>query len=135
MSITEADDRVGPIDTILMMGNNFCLFANPRRARWLLRRFHRLTSPQGRIVAESRDPHRTTDPFHLALHAANRREGRMAGAIRVRVRYRGYCTSWFDLLLVSREEMAEILSGTGWRIARLIESAGPSFTAVIEKEE
>jgi SAM-dependent methyltransferase len=135
MSITKVDGRVGPIDTILMMGNNFCLFGNPGRARRLLRRFHRLTSPQGRIVAESRDPHRTTDPFHLAVHAANRREGRMAGEIRVRVRYQGYCTPWFDLLLVSRGEMAEIVNGTGWRIARVIESAGPTFTAVIEKEE
>jgi SAM-dependent methyltransferase len=135
MSVTDVDDRVGPIDTILMMGNNFSLFGSPRRARRLLRRFHRLTSPQGRIVAEALDPYRTTDPFHLAIHAANRRKGRLAGEIRVRVRYQGYCTSWIDLLLVSREEMAEIVTGTGWRIARVIESPGPTFTAVIEKEE
>ena len=131
----EVDDRIGPIDTILMMGNNFSLFGNPRRARRLLRRFHRLTSPRGRIVAESLDPHRTTEPFHLALHAANRRQGRMPGEVRVRVRYKAYCTSWFDLLLVSREEMAGIVTGTGWRIARVIESTGPTFTAVLEKEE
>jgi SAM-dependent methyltransferase len=135
MSLAEVDDRVGPVDTVLMMGNNFGLFGNPRRARRLLRHFHRLTSPPGRIVAESLDPHRTSDPFHLALHAANRARGRMAGEIRMRVRYKVYCTPWLDLLLVSREEMTGIVSGTGWRIVRVIESAGRTFTAVLEKEE
>jgi len=52
-SITSVSARLGEFDTVLMFGNNFGLFGNPRRARWLLRRLHGLTSPTARIVAES----------------------------------------------------------------------------------
>ena len=40
LSITQASrNKLGQVDTIVMMGNNFGLFASPKRARWLLRRF------------------------------------------------------------------------------------------------
>lgn len=79
ISVTEIDERVGPIDTIVMMGNNFGLFGSPRRARRLLRRFHSIGSDRKRIVAEVIDPHTTDDPDHLAYHERNRRRGRLAG--------------------------------------------------------
>ena len=47
---------LGEFDTVVMFGNNFGLFGNPRRARWLLQRLRNLTSPAARIVAESRNP-------------------------------------------------------------------------------
>lgn len=37
-------DTLGTFETVLMMGNNFGLFANPRRAKWMLRRLKKLTS-------------------------------------------------------------------------------------------
>ena len=48
-----------------MMGNNFGLFANPRRAKWMLRRLKKLTSQNARIVAESLDVYGTDKPEHL----------------------------------------------------------------------
>jgi 2-polyprenyl-3-methyl-5-hydroxy-6-metoxy-1,4-benzoquinol methylase len=44
-SITEVDSSLGRFDTILMMGNNFGLFGNPKRARQLLKRFYKITGP------------------------------------------------------------------------------------------
>jgi SAM-dependent methyltransferase len=66
LSITKISLRLGQFDTIIMMGNNFGLFANPHRARWLLRRFHRMTSAEGRILAESNDIYSTDEPAHLS---------------------------------------------------------------------
>ena len=37
------DGSLGVFDTVLLMGNNFGLFANPRRAKWMLRRLKQLT--------------------------------------------------------------------------------------------
>ncbi len=54
--------RWASFDTVLMMGNNFGLFANPRRAKWMLRRLKRLTGPNARIVAESLDIYGTDKP-------------------------------------------------------------------------
>jgi SAM-dependent methyltransferase len=59
LSVTQVGPGLGIFDTLLMMGNNFGLFGNFKRARWLLRRFHKITSEKGRIIAEARDPYKT----------------------------------------------------------------------------
>jgi SAM-dependent methyltransferase len=126
--------RLGTFDTILMMGNNFGLFGSPATARRLLKRFHRFTSPDARIIAGCLDPYGTKNPRHLAYHRLNRRRGRVSGQLRIRVRYENLATRWFDYLFVSRKEMRGILQGTGWRIARFIEPRGANYVAVIEKD-
>ncbi len=121
-------------DTVVMLGNNFGLLTNARRARVLLRRFHRMTSGHGRILAESNDVYRTRDPTHRRYQARNRARGRMSGQIRLRYRYRDLATPWFDYLMVSPGEMREIVRGTGWRIRRLFPSDGSTYLALLEKE-
>jgi SAM-dependent methyltransferase len=130
--IEDVDDSLGVFDTIVMLGNNFGLFASRGKARRLLRRLHDLTSDRGRIVAETRDIYDTDDPAHLAYHERNRRRGRMAGQVRIRARYRLGKTPWFDYLMVSRDELAELLGGTGWHLARTIDGED-TYIAVIEK--
>jgi len=133
LPFTQVSRALGQFDTILMMGNNFGLFGSRRRAQWLLRRLHALTSPDARIVAETNDVYQTKDPDHLRYHHLNRRRGRMSGQIRLRVRYKRYCTPWFDYLMVSPKEMKVILAGTGWRVRRFLKSASSVYVAVIEK--
>lgn len=43
-------------------------------------------------------------------------------------------TPWFDYLLVSKQEMEDILVGTGWRLARTCDSPGSQYVALIEQE-
>jgi hypothetical protein len=131
--ITRIGPRLGVFDTVLMLGNNFGLFGNPDRARRLLRRLHGMTSRRGRIIAQSADPYRTNNPDHLEYHERNRQRGRVAGQIRLRVRYGKYTTPWWDLLLVSKEEMADILDGTGWRANICLETEAGPYTAILEK--
>lgn len=130
---TQVSRRLGVFDTIVMYGNNFGLMASRRRAHWLLGRLYSMTSPRARIIAQSCDPYATADPDHLAYHELNRGRKRMGGQVRLRIRYRRYCTPWFDYLFVSPEEMRELLDGTGWSIERIIEGAGGQYVAVIEK--
>jgi SAM-dependent methyltransferase len=120
LRLTQIESSLGSFDTVAMFGNNFGLFASPRRARWLLRRLRGLTTADARIVAVSRDPYQTSDPHNLAYHERNRRRGRLAGQIRLRVRYRAYTTPWADYLMVSSSEMEEILAGTGWSLGRVV---------------
>ena len=42
-------------------------------------------------------------------------------------------TRWFDWLLVSPEEMEDLLDGTGWHVAKLIEDDAPMYVAILEK--
>ena len=133
MSVTRIGRELGSFDTILMLGNNFGLFGGYRRARWLLRRFKSMTSNGARIIAESLDPYATDNPDHFAYHELNRNRGRMAGQLRLRVRYRGFKTPWFDYLIVSKAEMEGILEGTGWAVSRYFDHGDALYAAVIER--
>jgi SAM-dependent methyltransferase len=129
----DVDETLGRFDTVVMFGNNFGLFGSATKARRMLRRLHRLTNDDARIVAESRGVYETKDPEHLAYHERNRRRGRMAGQLRIRIRHRSYATPWFDYLIVSREEMEGLVADTGWRVARFLEGEEGVYAAVIEK--
>src|SRR2546427_12169616 len=116
-----------------MIGNNFGLFANPNRARRLLRQFYHSTTLNALIIAESNDPYRTSQPFHLAYHRRNRRDGKMPGELPIRVRYKKNTTPWVDYLIVSKKEMKRILEGSGWRIRRFVDSKGYVSSGRIER--
>jgi SAM-dependent methyltransferase len=131
--VTQVSSKLGRFDTILMMGNNFGLLANYKRGRWLLRRFLGMTSSNARIIASSSNPHQTDKPYHLKYHEMNRQKGRMPGQVRIRFRYQTRKDEWFDYLLVSREEMEEMLLGTGWSIEQTIDSDGAQYIAILEK--
>ena len=131
---TQVGAFLGRIDTVLMLGNNFGFVENRKRAPWLLKRLARLTSPDARIVAETRDVYATDKPEHLAYHERNRRRGRMAGQIRLRIRYRTHATPWFDYLFVSPEEMEELIRPTPWRIHDVLsDDPGGQYVAILEK--
>ena len=132
LGIDDVDESLGRLDTIVMLGNNFGLFGSAAKARRLLRRFHRLTTERGRIVAETRDVTQTDDPGHLAYQARNRERGRMSGQIRIRVRYRDLATPWFDYLMVSLDELRELAEPAGWTVARMLDS-DDTYVAVLEK--
>jgi SAM-dependent methyltransferase len=130
LAFEDVDDSVGRFDTVVMFGNNFGLFGSPSKARRLLRRLRPLAD---RIVAASNDPYATEDPAHLAYQERNRKRGRAAGQLRLRVRYRDLIGPWFDYLIVSPDEMASILEGTEWEIRRLLQQSGSGYyVAVLE---
>jgi len=133
MSITEVDFKPDSFDTIIMLGNNFGLFGSQGRMRWVLKKFYRMTSDDATIIAESNDPYRTDNPDHLRYHKFNRRRGRMAGQLRIRVRFGKYTGNWFDYLIVSKKEMMHLLRGTGWRVKGFISSKSSPYIAIIKK--
>lgn len=128
-------DRFAPgsFDTVLMLGNNFGLFGSRAGARRTLRKLARVTADGARIIAQSLDPHATDNPEHLQYHRRNLRRGRMAGQIRMRVRFGRSKGPWFDYLLVSQGEMEEVLEGTEWGVEKFIPADGPNYVAVITK--
>jgi len=125
---------LGVFDTVLMMGNNFGLFGGFEKARRLLKKLGKVTSEPGRIIATTNDVYQTETPEHLSYHERNRKRGRMAGQIRMRTRYRIYASPWFDYLMVSKEEMQNILDGTGWKVNRFIDSDGSTYIAIIDRK-
>lgn len=133
MAFEDVDESVGPIDTVVMFGNNFGLFGGAAKARRMLRRLHRLTTAKGRIVAETRHTFLTDNPDHISYWEYNRRRGRMPGQLRIRVRFRLATTPWFDYLIVSPEELRDLIAGSGWEVTRLIDGDAGIYVAVLDK--
>ncbi len=116
--------KKGSFDSLAMFGNNFGLFANKKKAKRLLKEMYKITSENGIIIAESRDPYLTDNPVHFKYHDMNRKKGRMPGQLHIRIRFMQYATDWFDYLLVSKKEMKELVSGTGWKVLKFIDAEG-----------
>jgi SAM-dependent methyltransferase len=120
--------------TVVMFGNNFGLFGNYKRSKYLLKELYKITSDDAIILAESRDPYKTNNPIHLAYHKLNKKQGRMGGELRMRVRFGTCIGNWFDYLLVSKSEMRSIIKGTGWEIKNFIDSKN-DYIAIIKKSK
>ncbi len=125
----QPDER---FDTILLLGNNVGLLGGEREGRTLLRQLARLASPRGRLLAGSYDPYNGASEAARRYHERNRARGRLGGVERLRIRYRGYATPWFDALFASREELASIVEGTGWAVRAFVDE-GAGYVAVLDK--
>lgn len=132
LAVDELTEALGTFDTVILFGNNFGLLRSRRNASRLLRRLRTLTSEQGRILASSMDVYRTSDPIHLAYQASNRARGRMSGQIRLRIRCRRAATPWFDYLMVSSTEMAELATLGGWQLVRTLGDE-PDYVGILSK--
>lgn len=133
VSIEDLDFKPNTFDTILMLGNNFGLFANYQKAKKLLQKFHNFTTNNAWIITDTLDPSKTAIRAHLDYHKKNRDKGRMIGQARIRDRYDIYASEWYDLLLVSQTEMIDILKGTGWQVKKFLDPNEPHYYALIEK--
>ncbi len=120
-------------DTIIMLGNNFGLFGSREKAKEILKIFYETTTSNALIIAETRDPYETDNPAHLEYQEFNKKRGRMPGQLRIRIRFEKHVGEWFDYLIVSKNEMKEILEGTGWQVKEFIDASFSVYVAIIEK--
>jgi SAM-dependent methyltransferase len=105
-----------PFDAFVLLGNNLGLFRDADHAPRLLALLAAMARPGATIAGTCLDPYHSGDPEHLAYHKRNRAAGRMAGQIRMRVRYGKLATDWWDYLFMSPEELRTLSDGTRWRI-------------------
>lgn len=133
MRIESVDDSLGVINTVVMLGNNFGLFGGYEVGRYILRKFHAITSYDARIIAETLNPYTTTDEAHLSYHQWNRERGRMGGQIRFRHRFRQFCDDWMDYLFVDLNDLEMLLSGTGWQLETTIGNTDAAYIVMLTK--
>jgi SAM-dependent methyltransferase len=122
LALLDVDESLGAFDTILILRNNFGLAGTEDAARRLLRRLHRLTTEQGRIVTDSVHPDRIdeADMQDSAQH-------------RFRVRFRNFASPWFRYEMFTPEDFDRLVDGTGWRVARVLDEGTPRYGIVLEK--
>ena len=120
-------------NTVLFLGNNFGLMRSFSYARKSLKRLYKITPKECLIIAESMDPHTTNNRMHLDYHRANLVKKKLAGQVRIRVRFGNKIGPWFDYLFVSIKELRDIICNTGWRIKKILADKSPTYIIVLEK--
>ena len=133
VGIDEIDSSLGIFDTILMLGNGFGLMQSFDNARRILNQFNEITSDNAQIIAESINPNGTDVDHDLRYFEMNRKNGRMPGQIRMRIRYLDYKTPYFDFLLASPDEIKIIIEGTVWKLDKTFGDVNNGFIALIKK--
>ncbi len=136
--LLEISQDLGQFDTIIMFGNNLSLLGTPVKAKKILKQLYRITSEEGCILGEVRDPHNTNDPVHINYCEANRKRGKWYGQGRIRIRYQEFITPWTDFLMLSKSELDVISQGTGWYVEKYLEDDQPSsgiYIAVMKKKK
>ena len=133
LPLAEVDERLGVFDTVLLLCGNLGLAGGADETVAFLRRLLVVTSPAGRILFDTVDPHAENDDADLAYLDRNRARGRMPGEVTIRIRYGGLATPWFKLLCVSTAELEGLIAGTGWRLAWRRDAELPDWYGMLEK--
>lgn len=105
---------IGTFDTIVLLGGNLGLLGSAEHAPKVLESLGRVARPGARLLAIGRDPYIDDHSEHRAYHERNRAAGRLPGQVRMRVRYRGQASDWFDRLLISPSELIGLVNDTSW---------------------
>lgn len=135
-SIDTLGKKIGLFDTIVLFGNNFGIFGTPGRAREILTDWAKWTKPTARIFVESTNAYCGGAPgIDRGYYHRNKERGNMPGQARFRYHYGHSVGPWFPWLFVSRNEMREILRGTGWHQARVLgDRSSEPYVAILERD-
>src|SRR5579863_3925119 len=114
-----ADGMTASFDSALLIGNNLSLLGSPELAVPFLAALAGVLRPGGVIAGTCLDPSGTTRQVHLDYQERNRRQGRLAGQMAIRVRYEQLASDWFSWMLMSPAELAELAATAGWQLAEV----------------
>ena len=133
-SIEQLDAEVARSGSILLFGNNFGVFGTPANARRLLVEWARAARPGTRLFLESTDPFSGGAPIiDRAYCLENRRRGRPAGQVQMRIWYGGRSSEWIPWFFASRAELRAIVRHTGWQLVTFLASGRRDpYVAVLE---
>ena len=134
MSASDLKFKEGTFDTVVMFGNNLGIAGNETLA--MLRKLHRITTPEAIILAGSADAENTDNEDHLKYHAMNRAGNRPPGLVRIRVKYKEKISSWLDLWLVTPSELETLARQSGWKIEKIYRTGKinqPAYVAILSK--
>ena len=132
MSACDLDFESGSFDTAVAFCNNFGLCGSMDGVTAMLERLHDVLSPDGVFIAESVHPMDTDNEDHLRYHESNAAKGKPPGQVTIRLRHGDELGEWFDLLMVTPDEMRHLCDITGFEIDTVYEGT-PMYVYVLRR--
>ncbi len=132
MDVTRLEFPEKYFDTIIAYGNNFGIAGGLRETQKLLDTYHRVTKPDGILIASIIDPLQTDNPAHLRYHENNRLKGNSPGLVNIRIGFKGEYGEYFKLLMVTSDELSELIKPE-WKIKKIYNSEEGEYIAILER--
>lgn len=118
-------------DSVLLMGNNFGICG--KSTEEFLRTMYDITTKNGKIIAVSRNPEDTEKLRHLKYHELNRKRNRSVGLVTIRIEYKNMVDEWFELLMLSAEDLKILCESTGWKIKQIVKGENGIYSMMLGK--
>ncbi len=96
--------------TVLLNGNNLGLCSTVDEFKKLLKQYHRVLKPGGKLIANSIDPLNTTNQQNIDYQKKNIQQSEYVGKIKIRLNYKDEYSPWWDLLLLKPSDVEHELS-------------------------
>lgn len=132
MSLNTLNFPPDSFDTVLLLGQNLGL-GDTEGVRSYLTKLYEITSPSGIIIGETRDPYATDKPEHIEFQRRNVERGIPAGLVKVRIGFKDRVGEWFNLYLMNRDELVEVIEPTGWKLSKMYSSDHGMYIVILDK--
>lgn len=135
MDLRHLDFPDNYFDSILMMFNGLGLAGTIEMTNKVLRVLYKISTPKAKIIATTIDPYKTNKAAHLAYQERNRKVGKLAGQIIMKIEYKGEVGDWLSLLMLSPKELSDIIKDTGWSILKISKTDKRGHYGIVLKKE
>ena len=132
MSVGRVSRKLGTFDTLLLLGGNMALLGSRDQARRNLIRLRSVVIPGARLLGANRDVTSSTDPLVQERVDRNQAAERFSGEHRSRIRYRKFATPYFTSARMGVTELTELITGTGWNLAKVLDRDEGIYIAILE---
>jgi SAM-dependent methyltransferase len=119
--------KEGAFGTVLLMSNGLGILGGIDITVEMLREARRaLSDLDGNLIAHTTDPLAEESGVGEDYISKNESEGRPPGLLRIRLRYGDVVGPWFSLMLLTPEEVEDVLDRSGFEVVREVEW-GPTW--------
>jgi len=120
--------RAESFDHVLLMSNGLGMTGGLEETAEMLREVRGVLSRRGELIAHTTNPENPKSGVGADYSSKNREMGNPPGLLRVRMRYGEVVGPWFELLLLTPQEVRSILERAGLALRRSV-LMGPPYSA------
>ena len=109
-------------DTCIVMLNTLGICGGPNKTLKFLKAIKNILRSRGLLLASLLDPLATENEVHLRYHERNRQLGKPPGLLTIRFEYEDEIGEWFQLYLMTPDEVKVMLMKSGFYLHKVIKN-------------
>ena len=121
-------------NSIICMFSTLGICGGPNKTLRLLKELNRISRRNALLLANLNNPLKTDKEDHLRYHELNRGKNRPVGLIRIRFEYQGEVGEWFDLYLMTPNEIRKLCEKSGWKMKNMLHVEEAWYGVIAEKQ-